>query len=106
MQTFFLVLSLCILFLWSFYLRMEFFRNYQENLQGKTSPISLALQELVAVAGGIYLALILLVSFLKINLPEVVLIRGVTFDPLACSSIFLTVIQPVVTKIIHYLHRR
>ena len=34
------------------------------------SPASLAIGELVAVAGGIYLALTLLATFLKISMPE------------------------------------
>ena len=66
------------------------------------SPLSQALQELVAQAGGIYLSLVLLVSFLQIDLPERWAIIGIKMDPLAFISLGLAMIQPVVIRIYTY----
>ena len=65
------VLTLVVLLLASLYFRVQNNqRNESYNLpeQTKASPFSNALQQLVAHAGGIYLSLVLLVSFLQIEL--------------------------------------
>lgn len=62
----------------------------------KPSPLSQALQELIATAGGIYLSLVLLVSFLKIDLPEYFRLHTVEMDPLAFAALVLAFIQPLV----------
>lgn len=67
----------------------------------KKSPVSEALQELIATAGGIYLSLVLLVSFLQIDLPNDWFIKDVGMDPLAFISIVISVIQPLVTRLFH-----
>lgn len=67
----------------------------------KKSPVSEALQELIATAGGIYLSLVLLVSFLQIDLPEEWFILDVGMDPLAFISIIISVIQPLFTRLLH-----
>ena len=46
-----------------------------DNMETIASPVSIALGELVAIAGGIYLSLVLLTSFLKLSLPEKVRIH-------------------------------
>lgn len=60
------------------------------------SPFSLALGELLGVAGGIYLVLVMLVSFLGVTIPERVEILSVRFDPLALASVLLAVVQPFI----------
>lgn len=60
------------------------------------SPASRALAELVAIAGGIYLSLVLLVSFLKLTVPETISLGGWYIDPLALIAILIALIQPVV----------
>jgi hypothetical protein len=59
----------------------------------KSTPFSAAVQELVATAGGVYLSLIALVSFLRLDVPEKVTL-GVSFDPLALLAICVAVTQP------------
>lgn len=59
-----------------------------------SSPFSLALGELLGVAGGIYLVLVMLVSFLGIAIPERVELLSVRFDPLALSAVLLALVQP------------
>ena len=79
----------------------------------KPSQLSNAVQGLVATAGGVYLSLIMVVSFLKINLPQVIdigifagffgLARGspteISFDPLALVAISLAIIEPIAARI-------
>lgn len=58
-----------------------------------TSPLAAALSQLVGTAGGIYLALELLCSFLKI--PEDYWGSAIYFvEPLAAFSLLLAILQP------------
>ncbi len=68
--------------------------------EGKSSPLSRALVNLVGVAGGIYLSLILLVTFLEIELPEKVHVGKFSLEPLAAVSIFLALVQPYFSRAI------
>ncbi|HBT47810.1 MAG TPA: hypothetical protein DEA73_08050 [Peptococcaceae bacterium] len=91
------VISLCILLL-LFYLAFKAkVRRYRNtgNVEGVPSPASRALAELVAVAGGIYLSLIMLVSFLKLSLPETVSLGGWNVDPLALLALSAALLQPL-----------
>lgn len=62
------------------------------------SPLSEALQELIGLAGGIYLSLLLLVSFLKIQLPKTVEFFSVEIELLPAIAIVLAIIQPFFLK--------
>ena len=66
--------------------------------QPVTSPFSQAVVELVATAGGVYLALIALVNFLKIAVPSTVTLWGVSFEPVAAISLLIALVQPYVLK--------
>jgi hypothetical protein len=96
------VIILLLLLAGSLYLRVsEKMRNvhYQVPEHAKETPFSLALQELVANAGGIYLSLVLLVSFLNIEVAQKWDIFGLSMEPLAFLSIVFTIIQPALLKI-------
>jgi hypothetical protein len=64
-------------------------------VESKASPLSIAVQEIVATAGGIYLSLVMVVSFLKLDLPDKISMLGIFLDPLAFTSILLAIIQPL-----------
>lgn len=72
-------------------------RMEEENT--KSSPLAQAIRDLVAVAGGVYLSLVMLVSFLKLDLPEKISLYGISLDPLACIALGLAIIQPLFMKI-------
>lgn len=78
----------------SLWLRIDRYRNSLEELTTKASPLSLAVQELVATAGGLYLSIVMLISFLKIDLPTKVTLFTIALDPLALLSMGLAIIQP------------
>lgn len=86
-------------FIYSIWLRTN---RYRQNVQvePRISPVSLAMQELIAIAGGIYLSLIMVVSFLKISIPEKINIYTVDLDPLAFLAICLGIVQPIIMNLI------
>ncbi|MEG6585489.1 hypothetical protein [Dendrosporobacter sp. 1207_IL3150] len=76
--------------------------RYRQIIDGesKSSPLSLAIQEIVAVSGGVYLSLVMLTSFLKLDIPERVSLHTISIDPLAFTAICLAMIQPLFYKFI------
>lgn len=94
-----LLLALFIILSISLLQRLRYFRQMNEINEIKVSPLSLAIQELIAVAGGIYLSLIMLVSFLRLNIPDKISIFQLSIDPIASTAILLTIIQPFFFKI-------
>lgn len=73
------------------------YSNVPEDV--KKSPFSEAISELVATAGGIYLSLLLLTTFLEIDVPEKVEFISIQFDLLAFIALLLTILQPFVLNI-------
>ncbi|WP_378952440.1 hypothetical protein [Pelosinus sp. sgz500959] len=97
-----LVLLLVILVLaLSVWQRIRYFRKTIDENNLKASPLSLAIQELISISGGIYLSLLMLVSFLKLNVPETIILFEFSIDPLAFSAIGLAIIQPVFLTLYH-----
>ncbi len=85
----------CLLIGGSIYLRVRHFRNSLEGFETRSSPLAMAVQEIVATAGGVYLSLVMLISFLKIDLPPTVSLQGIAVDPTALISIALAIVQPL-----------
>jgi len=73
---------------------------YDMPEEAKSSPVSQALTELVAIAGGIYIALLLITTFLGLELPDKIKIISVEFDTIAGIALFLALVQPFVLKIL------
>ncbi|MBS4022403.1 MAG: hypothetical protein KGZ79_08280 [Dethiobacter sp.] len=71
----------------------------------KPSPLSEALQELIGMAGGIYLSLLLLITFLQLELPDKLDLYGLEISPLAFAALVLAIIQPFIIKIIEYFKK-
>jgi hypothetical protein len=66
----------------------------------RLSPFSRALAELIAIAGGIYISLSVLTSFLSLSVPErIELAENLHLDPLAMIAVIITILQPIVLKI-------
>ncbi len=92
-----LLALLLLLFFLALMIKVHHYRS--SNVEAVASPASRALAELVAVAGGIYLSLVLLVSFLKINLPETITIGQVQVDPLAIVALLVALLQPFLVSL-------
>lgn len=88
-----IIISLAVLLGGSIWVRMCCLRTVNSP-QVQQSVFSLAVQELVATAGGVYLSIIALVSFLKLEIPEKLAIAGISFDPVALLAIGVAILQP------------
>ena len=94
MFVWFLLLAVLMLLILSVWQRIKYFRQTIDDDKLKASPLSLAIQELISLSGSIYLSLIMLVSFLKLNVPETIILFEISIDPLAFLAIGLAIIQP------------
>ncbi len=75
------------------------FRQVEKNLEVKSTRFSLFISDLLASAGGIYLTLIMLCSFLALEIPETITIKQFNFNPLAAFSVFLALLQPLLLSL-------
>jgi hypothetical protein len=89
-----ILLGFSLLLVLSLLERIKYFRQIDNAGDVKSSPLSLAIQELIAVAGGVYLSLVMLISFLKLDVPQKILLFQMWIDPIACIAILLSIIQP------------
>lgn len=94
-----LLMILMVLIGLSLWLRIGHYRDSVAGVETRSSPVAAAVQELVATAGGVYLAVVALTSFLKLDMPDRVNLMAVSVDPLAVTAIILAVIQPVFTRL-------
>jgi len=65
----------------------------------RASVLSEAMAGLVATAGGIYLSMVLLTTFLKIPVPEHITLLSTNVEPLAGLSVVLALIQPFLLRL-------
>ncbi|KUO52269.1 MAG: hypothetical protein APF76_04330 [Desulfitibacter sp. BRH_c19] len=72
----------------------------------KSSPVSQALAELVAIAGGVYLSLLMLTTFLGLELPSKMKLVSVEIDTIAGIALILTLAQPFILKIFKKITKR
>ncbi|MCL4442238.1 MAG: hypothetical protein M1609_17105 [Firmicutes bacterium] len=73
--------------------------------ESKASPISESLAGLVGTAGGIYLSLVMLTTFLEIDVPSRVNVSVVSLEPMAAISFLLAIISPFFNRFIRGLKR-
>lgn len=72
----------------------------------RESPFSRALGNLIGVAGGIYLSLVLLLSFLEIEVPSRIHLGKLELEPLATLAIAIAILQPLFLRLVQVLRRR
>ncbi|MDP2857461.1 MAG: hypothetical protein Q8P50_05715 [Bacillota bacterium] len=65
-----------------------------EDVPQTPSPASRAIMELGGLAGGIYIAITALMSFLQLSLPDKVSVLGVQIGPIALLALLIAIIQP------------
>lgn len=73
-------------------------KNWDAIGEAKTSPLSQAIINLVGTAGGIYLSLVLLQTFLEVEMPRSIALAGMDLEPLATISIAMAIIQPFTAR--------
>jgi hypothetical protein len=74
--------------------------NHELPVEPKQSAFSQAAVDLLATAGGIYLALLLIRNFLQITVPDEIVIYGFQLEPLAALSLLVAVFQPYLSTLI------
>ena len=89
-----LLVGLAGCFLAAAWLRMHV--NQYRQAYVVSSPLSEAMRQLVGMAGGIYLSLVMLTSFLGMTLPDHICLGPMMLDPLAVLAIVLACVQPLV----------
>ena len=93
--------SIILLFLIALKSKINLNKFRQKDLvESVSTPISQGITQLVGMAGGIYISLVLLTSFLSIETMDKVTIDEFTFDPLALLSMFVALIQPIIQYVI------
>jgi hypothetical protein len=60
------------------------------------SPMADAITHMVGIAGGIYIALVTTISFLRVNIPETFDIMGISLDPIAGIAFVVTILHPFI----------
>jgi len=76
-----------------------------DGSETKSSPISEALTGLIGTAGGIYLSLAMLISFMELNVPNKVNFFSVGLEPMAAVSFTLAIAQPFFIKLLQLRKR-
>ncbi|QNO15279.1 hypothetical protein HYG86_11150 [Alkalicella caledoniensis] len=101
MKIYILLSVFFVLIYFSIKLRVVNRRNVSDyyEYEPKDTPLSRSIVELISIAGGIYIALTLALSFLKIDYAPMYRLLEVEFDFLAALSIVLASVQPVFTFI-------
>jgi len=68
-------------------------------VEPSSSFLSEAIVELLGVAGGIYLALIMVAAFLQVDLSEKFILGNMKLDPLAVLSLTLALCHPFCSRV-------
>mgnify|MGYP000913089786 CR=1 FL=1 len=106
-----IILVITILFLVSISVRERILlykhreKDWSAIGDAKSSPLSQALANLVGVAGGIYISLVVIATFMEVQLPERIYLGGLSMEPLAFVSILMAVAQPYMQRIINAWRR-
>lgn len=74
--------------------------------EAKSSPLSRALTGLVGTAGGIYLSMVLLQTFLELKVPSDIQLGSIALEPLAAVSIAMAILQPFALRFVALARRR
>lgn len=102
------ILSLLILFLllWGSVGERVRHRKNRYRVDGTPFPVeptssllSQAIVELLAVAGGIYLALVMVVAFLQLNISQKVVLGTMQIDSLAFLALMMALLQPFILRV-------
>lgn len=71
-------------------------KGIAEDTPVQGSPLAESIAQTVGVAGGIYIAIITTINFLKLEVPETFTVWGISLDPLATTAFVITIVHPFV----------
>lgn len=76
-----------------------------DGSETKSSPLSEALTGLIGTAGGIYISLVMLFSFMELKVPPKIEVFKVGLEPLAAVSFAMAIIQPFLIRLLQLRKR-
>ncbi|MDA8096604.1 MAG: hypothetical protein C4575_01015 [Desulforudis sp.] len=76
------------------------------ELEPQKTPFSEALGTLIGNAGGIYLSVVLMLTFVGIEPPARITVGTMELEPLASAAILLAAIQPVLLGLTQGIRKR
>lgn len=102
-----LLISLLVVFSIRERISQKRYRNKEWDVIGesKASPFSEALAGLIGTAGGIYLSLVMLTTFLEIEIPSRVNISAISLEPMAAISFILAIFSPYINRAVNGMKR-
>ncbi len=100
------VVALLIFFSLNERIRLKRYRKEWDVIgESKMSPLSESLAGLVGTAGGIYLSLVMLKTFLEVEIPTRVSVSTVSVEPMAAISFVLAIVSPYLNRLSKGLKR-
>jgi hypothetical protein len=96
----FIIVTIILVFL-SVLKRIEDKLYRGRSLDTNPSNFSEGLVNLVGTAGGIYIAIVSLITFLEIELPARIALFGIRIEPMAGISLVIAIFQPYIMSIYH-----
>ena len=94
----FLIILVLVYFSLQARIKRSMYREAAQLPEFKSSYLSEAITNLVATAGGIYIAVFLLINFLQIDMPTKVYLGWLTLEPVATLAFVIALLQPIVSK--------
>lgn len=73
--------------------------------ESKSTALSESLAGLVGTAGGIYLSMVMLTTFLELDVPSRVNFSSISLEPMAAISFILAIVSPFINRAINGLKR-
>lgn len=80
-------------------------KNWDVIGEGRASVLSQSIVSTVGTAGGIYLSVVVLLSFLELEMPAKVNLAGIRFEPVAAICFALALIQPFILRVFRISRR-
>ncbi|MDO7787479.1 hypothetical protein [Desulforamulus aquiferis] len=101
-----LIASVLIFFSLKERIRLKRYRKEWDVIgESKNSALSESLAGLVGTAGGIYLSLVMLTTFLEVDVPTRVNVSTVSIEPMAAISFLLAIASPYINRFLIGLKR-
>lgn len=63
------------------------------------SPLAESISQTVGIAGGIYIAIVTTINFLKLDVPETFTCWGISLDPIATTAFLVTILHPFILAV-------
>lgn len=70
-----------------------------QEIPVQDSPLADSITQTIGLAGGVYIAMITTINFLKLDVPETFNFWGLSLDPIAMTAFIVTILQPFILAV-------